>query len=707
MTPLQLLRHLAAVLLTGVISCILLAFSLTNSGAVEPQRNEEMSGCIYSSAISYNHPSCIKGQSIGQIKKSAWYAQTLKHLCLMNLPDTAASWRAECNVTYASLGNPVASAGDVNGDGYMDVMIGALGYRPYPGGITGSVFIYYGSNKGLSDTVSTIISLQGGQLIQRTFGITIACVGDINGDGYDDVLIGDSNADRYAADVYLFYGSASGLSTSYTLPFRSYIHPSFAGELTVAGAGDVNRDGFSDVIIRAYQIEYPSPSNPIPVQRTFYRTYVYYGSASGLTGNWVQEGGNASSTVTGAGDVNKDGYDDIIISNNSQTGIGTASLYLGSSAGLGITAASTVQGSQAGEGFGGSLACAGDVNRDGYSDVIIGAASWATATAPVIKGAGRVYLYLGSSSGLGNAPVWTAEGSQANENFGISLAGAGDVNGDGYADIIVGASQYTNGDSLEGAAFIYRGSPAGLAKEPAWMAEGNQVRAYFGRSVAGVGDVNRDGIGDVIVGVPNYSHGQLSEGAAFVYAGKVEAPLPLQLIQFNAQLTGNKTTLRWTTSNENGTRYFEVQRSVDGKNFGPVAKANCKGAPGGSFYTITDELAFTGTLYYRLKIVDADQQFTYSDIVMLRNTKENVWEITPTLLTRGQSYMLGINNTEDKKPVTLQVIDINGRVQLQQNLMLTKGYQTFAQRLDLPKGYYIIRLTGLVKEAASKRILVE
>lgn len=209
------------------------------------------------------------------------------------------------------------------------------------------------------------------------------------------------------------------------------------------------------------------------------------------------------------------------------------------------------------------------------------------------------------------------------------------------------------------------------------------------------------------MGAPNYSHGQPGEGRAFVYFGKAEAVLPLHLLQFSAQLAGNKTTLRWATGNETSTRYFEAQRSADGKNFKSVTKADCKGAPGGSLYTITDEFVFTGTMYYRLKIVDADQQFTYSTIVMLRNAKDDLWEISPTLLSHGQSYNLGINSTEDKKQVTLQVIDMNGRVQLHQNLVLSKGYQTFSRQADLAKGYYIIRLTGLAKEAAAKRILVQ
>ena len=92
------------------------------------------------------------------------------------------------------------------------------------------------------------------------------------------------------------------------------------------------------------------------------------------------------------------------------------------------------------------------------------------------------------------------------------MAGAGDVNGDGFA--IVGARFFDNGQSGEGAAFVYLGGAAGLATPPAWQAESDQ--ANFGRSVAGAGDVNGDGFADVL-GAPQFDNGQTIEGAAFVY----------------------------------------------------------------------------------------------------------------------------------------------------------------------------------------------
>ena len=97
-------------------------------------------------------------------------------------------------------------------------------------------------------------------------------------------------------------------------------------------------------------------------------------------------------------------------------------------------------------------------------------------------------------------PAWTGEGNQGGASFGQSVATAGDVNGDGYADVIVGAPYYDNGQADEGAAFVYLGGAAGLSAAAAWTAESDQAGALFGTSVGTAGDVNGDGYADVIVG---------------------------------------------------------------------------------------------------------------------------------------------------------------------------------------------------------------
>jgi hypothetical protein len=173
------------------------------------------------------------------------------------------------------------------------------------------------------------------------------------------------------------------------------------------------------------------------------------------------------------------------------------------------------EGDQGASHFGSSVATAGDVNGDGYSDVIVGAPLHDNGE----TSEGRAFVYLGSPSGLAATPDWIAEGDQAIAQYGFSVATAGDVSGDGYSDVIVGSPFYANGQSGEGRAFLYLGSASGLATTPAWIVESDQANAQLGRSVAPAGDVDGDGHSDVIVGSPQYGNGENGEGRAFVYLG--------------------------------------------------------------------------------------------------------------------------------------------------------------------------------------------
>src|SRR5439155_1108693 len=239
--------------------------------------------------------------------------------------------------------------------------------------------------------------------------------------------------------------------------------------------------------------------------------------------DWTAESNQASArfgaSVATAGDVNGDGYSDVIVGaplfDNGQTDEGRAFVYLGSASGLGTTPAWTAEGNQASAQFGASVASAGDVNGDGFGDVIVGADLYDNGQTDE----GRIFVYLGSASGLATNPSSTAESNQAGAHLGASVATAGDVNGDGYADVIAGAPQYDNGQTDEGRSFVFLGSGAGLAASSGWTAESDQASAFYGHSVASAGDVNGDGFSDVIVGAPGFDNGQTDEGAAFVYLG--------------------------------------------------------------------------------------------------------------------------------------------------------------------------------------------
>ena len=142
------------------------------------------------------------------------------------------------------------------------------------------------------------------------------------------------------------------------------------------------------------------------------------------------------------------------------------------------------------------MATAGDVNGDGYADVVVGAYGYSSDT-------GRAYVYLGGASGLATTAATTLTGEATGNDFGDSVATAGDVNGDGYADVVVGAYGYSSGT---GRAYVYLGGASGLATTAATTWTGEATDNYFGYSVATAGDVNGDGYADVVVGASWLQH---------------------------------------------------------------------------------------------------------------------------------------------------------------------------------------------------------
>ncbi len=434
------------------------------------------------------------------------------------------AWTAESDQQDARFSFSVSTAGDVNGDGYADVIVGA---RYYDNGETdeGRAFLYHGSASGLAASPAwTAESNQD----HAYMGYSVSTAGDVNGDGYSDVIVGANGYDHGQMDegrAFVYLGAAAGLSSHSAWTAESDQQGADFG-LSVSTAGDVNGDGYADVIVGAHEYDNGQANEG--------RAFLYRGSASGIEASpsWIaesdQEGADFGGSVSTAGDVNGDGYADVIVGaryyHNGESNEGRAFLYCGSAAGVDSSPAWTAESDQVTALFGNDVSTAGDVNGDGYSDVIIGSYRYDT----VDIDEGRAYVYHGSPAGLEGDPAWIAAGDRKGATFGISVSTAGDVNGDGYADVIVGESRYHDGQANEGRALVYHGSVVGLDSEPAWTAESDQEYAYFGNSVSTAGDVNGDGYADIIVGAHGYDNGPTSEGRVLVYHGSAAG------VDFNA-----------------------------------------------------------------------------------------------------------------------------------------------------------------------------
>lgn len=501
----------------------------------------------------------------------------------------------EAAVNY--FGNSVSYAGDVNGDGYADVIVGASGYSNF----TGRAYIYFGGTV-MDNTADVTMT---GQAANDYFGFSVSSAGDVNGDGFADVIVGAYGYSTNTGRVYIFFGGSTMNNISDVTMTGEVTNNNFG--YSVSSADDLTGDGFADVIVGAYGYAMFAG-----------RAYVYFGGSSmnnvsdvTMTGEQVSD--KFGSSVSSAGDLNGDGYADVIVgAYGYSTNTGRVYIYYG---GLAMNSGSDLRitGEATFNNFGYSVSTAGDVNRDGYADVIVGA-----------NGYDRAYIYYGGLSMNSSASVILTGESTA--SFGNSVSTAGDVNGDGYSDVIVGAIEYSTNT---GRAYIYYGGSS-MNNVSNVVMTGEASNNNFGHSVSDAGDVNGDGYSDFISGA--FGNNSFA-GRSYIYYGSAISVKPIIMhVRDVPNDQGGKLDLKWARSSYdvNGNNFitnYIVERSYppSNGNYSWEETANIT-ANKNSFYSLTVDTPldsssnFSGNLFFRITArTSISTQFWRSSILSGRS----------------------------------------------------------------------------------------
>lgn len=427
------------------------------------------------------------------------------------------SWAYGGDSVDSDFGKGVTCAGDVNGDGYDDLIVGSPSWKNAQAVTVGKAYLFLGSKNGLGAKPHQ--TLTGNEKFCQ-FGQVVDSAGDVNGDGYDDVLIGvpsygynrtSSDPGKSEGKVYLFLGSPAGMDTNAAWSVEGNQKYAYLGDC-IAGLGDVNGDKYDDIAIgNSY---YDGAATDCG------RVLIFYGSSSGLqaTANIELTGAQASGrfgySVAGIRDVNNDTFHDLAIGEyhrnvGSLNSAGTLYIYLGTSDGLYTTTpANTIAGTAANEEVGRMVAPAGDVNHDGYDDVVM-----------VSMFSYRVQLYYGGALGLDPSPAWNLQDNLAK----FVSDRPGDWNHDGTDDLMIG-SVATSNDC--GQVWIYPGTAQGLLNQAIWSVVGPASPYQLGSKVGSAGDVNADGWADVYIAAsePRTFPG-IHDGVVVVYYGGGAGPV--------------------------------------------------------------------------------------------------------------------------------------------------------------------------------------
>ena len=459
------------------------------------------------------------------------------------LSSSDASFLGERADSYA--GYSVSSAGDVDGDGFGDLVIGAA-HDSQVALLAGKVYLVLGDAAGWSmDSSLTAADASFlGEAYHDQAGICVAGAGDLDGDGHADLLIGargNGEAASNAGQIYVVFGGAGGWIAD--MPLGS-ADASFLGEdvddtagYSVAGVGDVDGDGFDDALLSGHLSD-ENGSNAG-------QAYLVLGRATGWSmdtslaaadASFIGEAADdmAGVVVAGAGDVDADGHQDMLIGATYNDEVGTdagqAYLVLGGPSGWALdTPLAAVDASFVGESAedraASAVASAGDADGDGYDDILVGARGNDDAGAD----AGKVYLLLGGpGSWAMDTSLAAADasflGEAAGDLIGSQIAGGGDVNADGHDDFVMGTWSNDEAASQAGQVWLILGRSGSWPLDESLTAAdasflGEATIDWAGWSLSISADLNGDGGEDIVIGAPSSSEAGVEAGQTYVLFG--------------------------------------------------------------------------------------------------------------------------------------------------------------------------------------------
>ena len=472
------------------------------------------------------------------------------------------------------LGDAVSDGGDINGDGLADILVGAENADVDGDNNQGQVSVIFGSNDGFSDRIR-VDELDGnngfvidGVREEQRFGTSVSFAGDVNGDDVSDIIIGANNTNSGRGDSYIIFGGSSfdesvdltSLDGSNGFKVDGITESDRFGR-AVSEAGDVNDDGIDDILITANFVNANGNENAGAA-------YVIFGSDAGfpddldlntidgdngfiLNGIGVDDSTGVS--ASGGEDFNGDGIDDLLVSSprinpEGRENAGRTYVVFGRDSEFPVELdlvnlngfnGFDINGIVAGDVSGFSVSAAGDVNNDGIADIGIGAPSADGSN----ENAGQSYIVYGdtqftenfSLEDLDGSNGFVINGAEVDDQLGFSISAAGDVNNDDIDDFIVGA---VGGEEEAGTSYVVFGQEDGFPEtlnlsdlniNTGFTIDGikgvdeeDLIGDRSGESVSGAGDVNGDGIDDLLIGAPQRSVDAEGAGEAYLVYGRVE-----------------------------------------------------------------------------------------------------------------------------------------------------------------------------------------